>query len=476
MSDNKYIEYANGADKADEGRGRRHKRRVRSRIISIISLLLILSAIVIGGIYAVNYVSMIIKARTVREAPPTVSEEISSVSEEEEMDRIIESLLSNEEENRTDEVMEPELTEEEIIEKEISDTIKDMTVEDMAAALFIVSPEAVTGVELAVVAGDGTRSALSERAVGGIIYSKDNILSEDQFKLMVENTKAFSKYQVFTCLKEGFGSDSVINGLLGYEKTKSAEEIVDSMDPYTGYLEAETVGKRLKELGIDMTFGIDGISKDISFDEEGKPQEGSDTGLLGNDPVIAGQMISQIAAGFSSQNILMCVGTLPNDGTVSSESENALLQSQVTQKEFEENAFHIYESALLSGAGALVVGHVYDPLLTRDLIPVSMSESFISSYLRKDKGFEDVLIITDVLDNDNLLSEYSEADVCINAINAGVDMLLCPRDFDKAYEAVLDAMKTGKIDMDKVKASLRRIFLLKYRKTQEPVENGESDS
>ena len=47
------------------------------------------------------------------------------------------------------------------------------------------------------------------------------------------------------------------------------------------------------------------------------------------------------------------------------------------------------------------------------------------------------------------------------ALQAGADLLLMPADFKKAYNGVLDAVKTGELTEDRIDQSLTRILGLK---------------
>ena len=55
--------------------------------------------------------------------------------------------------------------------------LESMTLEEKAAQIFFVTPEDITGVNTATVAGDATRQALETYPVGGIVYFSKNILS-----------------------------------------------------------------------------------------------------------------------------------------------------------------------------------------------------------------------------------------------------------------------------------------------------------
>ena len=57
----------------------------------------------------------------------------------------------------------------------IESLLGNMTTEEMIAGMFIVSPEAITGVGTAVQAGEGTKTAITQNPVGGLVYAPKNL-------------------------------------------------------------------------------------------------------------------------------------------------------------------------------------------------------------------------------------------------------------------------------------------------------------
>ena len=96
-----------------------------------------------------------------------------------------------------------EPTKEEVEEEEVDalDALADtsiaaMTLEDKVAGLFMVTPEALTGVKTVVQAGDGTKKALEEYPVGGFIYFGQNIVSEKQLKEMMKREAKWPDWEI----------------------------------------------------------------------------------------------------------------------------------------------------------------------------------------------------------------------------------------------------------------------------------------
>ena len=90
----------------------------------------------------------------------------------------------------------PEPTREERLDAYVDERIAAMPLEDKVAGLFVVTPEAITGVGTCIQAGDGTKQALEENPVGGLVYFAKNIQSEEQLKEMLGNTAQIGRAHV----------------------------------------------------------------------------------------------------------------------------------------------------------------------------------------------------------------------------------------------------------------------------------------
>lgn len=75
---------------------------------------------------------------------------------------------------------------------EVKEKIGSMTMEEKVAQLFLTTPEELTGMEQVNIAGAGTRNALEEYPVGGLIYSEENYQGREQFNKLLEGAEQFA--------------------------------------------------------------------------------------------------------------------------------------------------------------------------------------------------------------------------------------------------------------------------------------------
>jgi beta-N-acetylhexosaminidase len=60
-----------------------------------------------------------------------------------------------------------------------------------------------------------------------------------------------------------------------------------------------------------------------------------------------------------------------------------------------------------------------------------------------------------------ITQHYTSAEAAVGSIKAGVDIVLGPRDFMEAFDAVMEAVNNGTISEDRIDQSVRRILKLK---------------
>ena len=82
--------------------------------------------------------------------------------------------------------------------------------------------------------------------------------------------------------------------------------------------------------------------------------------------------------------------------------------------------------------------------------------------LRGELGYQNI-IITDAMEMGAITQQYNNADAAVGCIQAGVDIVLGPQNFPDAFDAVVKAVKEGKISEERINQSVRRILRLKAK-------------
>ena len=130
-----------------------------------------------------------------------------------------------------------------------------------------------------------------------------------------------------------------------------------------------------------------------------------------------------------------------------------------------EAEFLPFLAGIEAGADMVMAGHISAPGLTGgDMLPASVNEEIITGILREELGYQGI-VITDAMNMSAITRYYTADEAAVMALKAGVDMILMPEDFVRAYEGVLEAVRSGTIDEARIEDSLKRIYRVKYAQT-----------
>ncbi len=285
-----------------EKREARRKKRLRSQIAAYSLSVVLILGLAAGIAAGVNFLL-------------SERKEAQEAKEEQENQSKIEEILTSEEELATPppapeptEEPAPEITPEQRLDEIVDAAIEVMPIEDKVAGLFIVTPEAITGVGTAVKAGEGTRQALDQYPVGGLIYFKKNIQSEAQFQEMLKNTAEYARYPLFLAVDEEGGSVSRVASAGIGPKVDSAEDIGAAGNADNAYQAGLTIGDTLSGLGLNLDLAP---VADLANIENSVMEERS----YGSDPGMVSGFVSSMIMGLQEKGITACMKHFPGIGS-----------------------------------------------------------------------------------------------------------------------------------------------------------------
>lgn len=426
----------------DERRAIRRRRRIRNQVIVYLVIFVMLAGITVCSVVVGRKAALRIQDKKQAEALEKELEEAAKQDSEEEL--VID----------TPEPVEEEAEEEDILGELAVSYFSEMSIENKVAGLFMVTPEAITGVRTATQAGDGTQKALNEYAVGGLIYFSHNISDKEQIMKMLSNTASMSNYPIFLAVDEEGGDISrVANSNIEVEKVGAMSAIGAEGDTAKAREAGATIGAYLKEIGFNVDFAP---VADVA--------SGEDSALgnraFGSDPQLVKEMVSNAVGGIEDTGVSACLKHFPGLGSTTEDTHDGRVEITKSLEEMRASDFVPFQAGIEAGVDFVMVSHATAPALDDNNVPSSLSRKVITDTLRGELGFQGV-IITDALDMTAITDYYTPEEAAVMAIEAGADMLLMPEDFEKAYGAVLTAVQEGKITEERIDESLERIYRVK---------------
>ena len=427
-------------DNETDRREYRRARRKRNQLIAIIVVIVVGLALVAGGILGVTQ----------------LMKQLNDKKHTEELQAQLAELADSEPAVVEAPVEEPqELTSDDYLNQIADSCIAEMSLENKVAGLFMVTPEALTGVDTVIQAGDTTKQKLSEYPVGGLVYFSKNIKSADQLKEMLDTTRNTMIYPVFLAVDEEGGSVSRVAGAGLADDVGDMSEIGSTCDPEKAKEAGTTIGTYLSQFGFNVDFAP---VADVVSAENAVIGNRS----FGSDPNVVGTMVAAEVQGLQESGVSACLKHFPGIGDTTTDTHDEKAVSEKTLEDMQQTDLPAFQSCIDAGADFVMVSHMSLPNVVGDDTPCSLSGAVISDLLRNQLGYNGI-VITDALDMSAITDSYSSAEAAVKAIEAGADMLLMPENFEEAYQGVLDAVQNGTISEDRINESLKRIYRVKYR-------------
>lgn len=338
----------------------------------------------------------------------------------------------------------------------INGYISNMTLEEKVAGLFIVEPSQLVNQGTVTAAGSEMDAALKKYPVGGILLAESNLEDGKQLKDMIFNIKTSAQNEIFIAVAETGGEDSIfIKKGLSDNIISDPASIGESGDNSEAYKAGIAISNLLNGYGINMVIGP---IADISYSANSYTAKKS----YGSDPEQVRGMIRNALHGEVDQNMNVCIGYFPGYGDITASPSGSRPVSSRTKEDIIENEYPIYKDIIDGGAKFIMVSQVAYKSITID-VPACLSSDVVTDMVRGELGYDGV-IVTDYMNTHSLVQHYKHADAAVRAIEAGCDIIFMPGNFSKAYNGILDAVKSGQISEERIDESLRRIYRVKYEK------------
>jgi beta-N-acetylhexosaminidase len=182
-----------------------------------------------------------------------------------------------------------------------------------------------------------------------------------------------------------------------------------------------------------------------------------------SDPQLVSDMtVAQVQGYQRDAGIMATAKHFPGHGDTRDDSHTALPTINHTLEEWNTIDAPPFKAAIKAGIDSIMTAHIVVPSLDPSGDPATLSKPILTDLLRKKLGFKG-LIITDALEMAAVRKQYGDAEVAVRAIEAGADQLLLPPAPDVQVNAVLDAVRSGRISEKRIDESLLRILLSKLK-------------
>ena len=301
---------------------------------------------------------------------------------------------------------------------------------------------------------DDAKFMLNEYRVGGIILFDRNMESKDQVKTLIADINKAGKSAGLTPL------------FLGIDQEGGAVARMD--DKLIKVPPAEEVGKMPVEQAVSLAKQSGAELKDLGFNINFAPV--ADLGLTygrsySTSPDEVVRYAGAVGKAYDEAGLWYSYKHFPGIGKtdVDLHADTSIVPvSRETLLSEDTKVFVDLIKQSKPNTYTIMVSHAMYPQIDSDY-PASLSKAIITDWLRKDMGYNGV-VVTDDMDMGALAKHYTFGDMAVQSILAGSDILLVCHEYEhmqEAYNGLMKAVKDGRISKERLDESVKRILLMK---------------
>jgi beta-N-acetylhexosaminidase len=181
---------------------------------------------------------------------------------------------------------------------------------------------------------------------------------------------------------------------------------------------------------------------------------------FGSDPKKVAHLVGVAIDAYRKTGVAVVAKHFPGHGDTATDSHTGLPVINHTKEQWERVDAPPFQAAVDHHADVIMTAHIVVPHLDSSRVPATMSKRVLGGLLRDKLGFKGV-IITDSLQMAGATVKFGPDEAAVRAVVAGADMLLMPRDLGRAYNAVLAAVKSGRISQSRLDDAVTHIIRMK---------------
>ena len=293
--------------------------------------------------------------------------------------------------------------------------------------------------------------------IGGLILYAWNIDDEAQLAKLIPQIRALNGHPLL-CIDEEGGRVSRLanNPNFNVKKYESMAAIGATGDPNNAYECGNTIGTYLKHYGFDIDFAP---VADVNTNPENI--------IIGarafsDDPQVAAKMVTSYLQGLDDAGVTGCIKHFPGHGDTKVDTHFGYASTQKTWAEMLDCEMVTFKAGIAWGCQLVMTAHIGAPKVTGADVPSTMSPIILQDKLRGELGYQNI-IITDGMEMGAITQQYTSAEAAVGSIQAGVDIVLGPKNLVEAFDAVMAAVEKGTITEERINQSVRRILKLKMK-------------
>jgi beta-N-acetylhexosaminidase len=297
---------------------------------------------------------------------------------------------------------------------------------------------------------------LKEGRIGGVILFARNIDTRKQLRALTQELRKAARRPILVAIDQEGGAVARLRE--GFTESPGAMALGAADDPRLTYQVSRVLAVEMRAVGVNWNLAP---AIDLTHDIR-NPSVG--TRSLGSNPEhVARHAVAQIR-GFQENGVAATAKHFPGKANTPVDPHVELPIIEGRLDEMWGTDLVPFRAACAAGVSAVMVTHAQ----FRDIEPANpstMSSRIIRGLLRERIGFRG-LVTTDCMEMKAVTNRYGPGESAVMAAVTGADTILFShtREYQEAaYEALLEAARSGRLPLKQVDDSVRRIDRVKAR-------------
>ncbi|MGF1598515.1 MAG: glycoside hydrolase family 3 protein [Acidimicrobiales bacterium] len=289
--------------------------------------------------------------------------------------------------------------------------------------------------------------------LGGVIYLQNNIVTADQVGHFSSGLQRAALTNTGIGLliavdQEGGRVNRLTDGVTVFPPAAVLSGDRDAVRE-AGYV----TGRQVAMQGINVVLAP---VADVTLDG---PSGSINNRSYGDDPAVVSDMVRAAIDGLQSSGVAAAAKHWPGHGSTDVDSHNLLPVLGMDRDGWDQRDRLPFAAAVDEDVSIVLVGHLALPAIDPSGAPATVSSVLIDQLLRQEMGFDGV-VMTDAL-NMSAVDDIEPDRLVVEALAAGADILLMSEDFPAAYDAVVEAVRSGELTEDRLDQAVLRVLRLK---------------
>lgn len=296
---------------------------------------------------------------------------------------------------------------------------------------------------------DATKSAKTYQLGGYVLFARDFAdKTPDAVRKAIRGYQSVSKIPMLIAVDEEGGSVTRVSRYKAFRSDRfpSPQAVYKAGGAEGIRADVREKAKLLKSLGVNVNLApvadVPTSTKSYIYGRS-----------FGTDPSLTGKYVAAVVKESRKAGLGAVLKHFPGYGD-NGDTHTGIEVDARPLSTFRKRDFLPFKAGIEAGAPAILVSHNIVKCFDARR-PASLSPN-VHKLLRDDLDFRGV-VMTDDLAMDAIAEAYGQAEAAVLAVQAGNDMLIS-RDFKTGINAVLKAVRSGRIKQSRIDASVRRIL------------------